>query len=209
MYFSETEWSKSLWISKTIYLLIIAFSSLLVCHHLWESSGTWLVNIFDISIMFYFTYHVLKTSYKKPYLYKALTEEMQIDTKIWQGLPIDSQKSEKYAQIIADSLKASKIYLKPTLIVQDVSDITGISPENINNTITQVYKSNFFDFINKMRIERAVKTLNNDIHNEQNMEMITYQSGFLSKESFYVAFKKNMGKTPSQYIEEIRKKNSR
>lgn len=203
-HFTELQWNESLWISNTIYLLIIAFTTLLICHHSWESVSTWLVNIFDVITMFYFTYYVLKTYYRNPF--SQVNKEEEMDNQIEKGIAPEPDKSEKYVQLITEYLKTSQTYLKPTLTITDVSNSTGISSNDISHALNHVHLCNFFDFINKMRIERAVKTLSNDTTHEQNIASITYQSGFSSKEAFRWAFKKNMKKTPEQFMEELGRK---
>ena len=202
--FTESQWNESLWISKTVYILILAFTSLLICHHIWESVSTWLVNIFDIITMFYFTYYVLKTSYKNPF--SQANNEHEIDSQIEEGTAPDHDKSMEYVQLITEYLKTSQTYLKPNLTITDVSDTIGISGNDISHALKHVHQCNFFDFINKMRIERAVKTLSNDNAHEQNIASITYQSGFSSKEAFRWAFKKNMKKTLEEFMEELGRK---
>lgn len=201
--FTEPQLAESTWISKTIYMLILAFTSLLICHHAWESVSTWLANIFDIITMFYFTYYVLKTTYRNPF---SQEREKEIDSQIDEGVAPEPHKSKEYVQLITDYLKSSQTYLKPTLTIADVSDTIGISSNDISHALNHVHQCNFSDFINKIRIERAVKTLSNDTSHEQNIASITYQSGFSSKEAFYWAFKKNMNMTPEQFMEELGRK---
>lgn len=200
---TESQWRECLWISKTIYLLIIAFTVLLVGHHFWETIKTWLLNIMDVLIMFYFTYHVMNPSGREWDSKEEPMSGIQFDTQIEQGPTPAHKESEEYARIITEYLKTSKIYLKPTLTIDDVANITGISNNNIAHALKAIYQCSFFDFINSLRIERAIQVLNSDVANEQNMATITYQSGFSSKQAFYAAFKKNIGKTPDQFMEEI------
>ncbi len=201
--FAETQWADCLWISKTIFLLIIAFTVLLIGHHFWESSGTWLLNILDIIIMSYFTYHVVEISHRDISAGETACEEIQFDAQIEYGIAPSLQESSEYANIINEYLTASKIYLNPELTIKDVSNTIGISINDISHSLRTVCQCTFFDFVNRLRIERAVRTLNNDKLKEQNLTTITYQSGFISKAAFHSAFKKIVGKTPKQFIEEM------
>jgi methylphosphotriester-DNA--protein-cysteine methyltransferase len=60
-----------------------------------------------------------------------------------------------------------------------------------------------------MRIDRAVKVLNNDVHREQNIDSLTFQSGFTSREAFFTVFKSIMGKTPTEFLLETTNDKSR
>lgn len=204
--FTETNWSLNLWIPKTLIILIVSFTALLICHHIFRKYNTWMLNILDMAVMACITYNVLKVPHDKKSSRINPIAGIEIDQNLDIEDDIDAQKINDYATLISDYLKTSKTYLNPTLTIKDVSDSLGISAGEIAQALAARYKCNFLEFVNKMRIDRAVRVLNNDTAQEQNLESITYQSGFLSPESFAIAFKKNIGKTPSQFIYEVRKK---
>ena len=54
----------------------------------------------------------------------------------------------------------------------------------------------FFDYVNGWRIEEAKPLIRNG---EQTVLAIAYEVGFNSRSSFYAAFKKQTGVTPSAY----------
>jgi AraC-like DNA-binding protein len=62
-----------------------------------------------------------------------------------------------------------------------------------------VYQKNFFNYINDLRIAKAKKMLNGDQHDKLSIEGIAKVVGFQSKSSFYTAFKKTTGITPTEY----------
>lgn len=134
--------------------------------------------------------------------------DIQFDNMICENSSLSSSQIEKTSKLVTDYLKSSKSYLNPTLTISNIADSIGVSGKDISCAIEKTYNCTFFDYINKLRIERAVKALSMDLENKQNIVTITYQSGFYSKESFYTAFKKNVGKTPSQFIKEIGRETS-
>ncbi|MBQ7941094.1 MAG: helix-turn-helix transcriptional regulator [Muribaculaceae bacterium] len=201
-HYTETEWARNMWIPKTLYFIAAGYTTLIICHHIWKNDNTWLLNALDVIAMLYFTYSILKSSQDKHTSSNNPIAEIQFDSRIEEVPVIDNDKSVKYAGIIDEYLKSSKIYLNPVLTLKDVSDSTGISCNDISQAIQKAYGSSFFDYINKLRIDRAIRTLNNDTAHEQNIDTITFQSGFSSRSAFHTAFKKNIGKTPAQYLEE-------
>ena len=61
---------------------------------------------------------------------------------------------------------------------------------------------NFYDFINKYRVEEAKKLLIEDIHNYKILA-IAYEVGFNSKATFNRVFKKFTELTPSEFKEKF------
>jgi AraC-like DNA-binding protein len=55
-----------------------------------------------------------------------------------------------------------------------------------------------------MRIEHAVELLKDNSHKKYTMEAIGYISGFNSRTTFYVSFKKITGITPNEYLQNIK-----
>lgn len=58
---------------------------------------------------------------------------------------------------------------------------------------------NFYNFINKYRIEEVKKKLSEDNSKENNILTIALETGFNSKSTFNTVFKKIEGVTPSEY----------
>lgn len=202
--FSETEWFQCMWIPKIIFFTLIAFLASITCYYIWEDSSIWLLNIFTILIMYYFTYHVMRVPRNEYTSTQSATlDGIQFDNTISENSSLSSYQIEKTSQLVTDYLKSSKSYLNPALTIKNIADSIGVSGKDISFAIEKTYNCTFFDYINKLRIERAVKVLSKDSEHEQNIATITYQSGFYSKESFYAAFKKNVGKMPSQFLKEI------
>jgi AraC-like DNA-binding protein len=57
-------------------------------------------------------------------------------------------------------------------------------------------ETNFFDFVNKWRIETAKPKI---IANEDTVLNIAFGVGFNARSSFYKVFKKETGKTPTEF----------
>ena len=95
-----------------------------------------------------------------------------------------------------------QLFLKPDLKVSDVA-----SELNTNRTyIYEALKSNndsqtttsFTDYVNQYRIIYCLNLLKQK--KDTNIETLAYDSGFVSKATFYKNFKKFTGQTPSNYL---------
>ncbi|TEB41605.1 AraC family transcriptional regulator, partial [Flavobacterium circumlabens] len=66
--------------------------------------------------------------------------------------------------------------------------------------INELYGDNFYNFINKYRIEKAKSLLLSEKYNQLNILGIAYESGFNSKTTFNTTFKKNTGFSPTEFV---------
>ena len=98
-------------------------------------------------------------------------------------------------------MEKEKPYLNNELRLDDMAKMLKVSRNQASQIINEHYNLSFFDFINKYRIEEAIKLLlNNDDENLSNTQ-IAYSSGFNSRASFYKAFKKFTNKSPGSYLQ--------
>lgn len=206
--YTFADWKRNLWIPKILIAITITFIILLICHSTFDYSWTWTLNIFDIIIMLYFTYNSTNSPYttQNEYINDTLTD-IQFDYEISRGKPLSNIQAKEISNITKEYLKSSQSYLNPALTIKDVADAIGVSNNQISQALETIDKSNFTTIVNKLRIERAVKALSQDIENNQNIDSLTYQSGFTSRKAFFLAFKNIMGKTPVEFLMDISNNN--
>ena len=111
-----------------------------------------------------------------------------------------SALSEEQAQRIADKINTvmeqEHLYLTPDLSLNKLAQQLAISPNYISQTLNETLGCNFFDFINQWRIKSAKPMI---IENKNNVLTIALEVGFNARSSFYKAFKKETGMTPSEF----------
>ena len=88
------------------------------------------------------------------------------------------------------------LHRDPNLSLWSLARHIGASPNYISQTLNENIGDSFFDFVNGYRIEDA-QTLLRDT--DQTVLTITYDVGFNSRSSFYTAFKKVTGQTPTAF----------
>lgn len=111
-----------------------------------------------------------------------------------------SALSKEQAQRIADKINAAmeseQLHLDSSLSLQKLAQHLAISPNYISQTLNDTMGTNFFDFVNKWRIEEAKHKI---IANEDTVLNIALEVGFNARSSFYKVFKKETGKTPTEF----------
>lgn len=76
----------------------------------------------------------------------------------------------------------------------------GVSPNYVSQTLNDTVGDSFFDFVNSYRILDAQDLLRDT---DQTVLAIAFEVGFNSRSSFYTAFKKVTGQTPTAFRKDI------
>ena len=74
--------------------------------------------------------------------------------------------------------------------------------------INEHFEVNFFQFINKYRVEEAVEILKKSKYKEHKMMSIAYDVGFNNKVTFNKAFKAEMNMTPGVFLKTLNEKSN-
>ena len=94
------------------------------------------------------------------------------------------------------AMEDARLYRDPNLSLWILSQHIGASTNYVSQTLNERIGQSFFDYVNGWRIEEAKPLIRNG---EQTVLAIAYEVGFNSRSSFYAAFKKQTGVTPSAY----------
>jgi AraC-like DNA-binding protein len=100
---------------------------------------------------------------------------------------------------LLEFMKTQKPYLEPNLSLKELSEMIGESPKNISQVINEKQNRNFNDFVNTFRIEESILFLKDKEMQRKTILEVLYASGFNSKSSFNLVFKKHTGYTPVGY----------
>jgi len=118
-----------------------------------------------------------------------------------------SNLSTEELQSIKDNLSKYMIdnerYLDSELNIADLSKELNISSKVLSQVINEGYNCNFFDFVNKYRIDTAKSLFRDQTDAKLTISEVMYDSGFNSKSSFNTAFKKFTQKTPTQFKNDL------
>lgn len=110
------------------------------------------------------------------------------------------------ANLIVDLMKKHKPHLNPELDLQKLSDLAGMNTKTISRIINQQFHMNFYEFVNKYRIEEFQNRLKQQDHDQLTLLGHAFECGFNSKSTFNDNFKKYTELTPREYY--LKLKNS-
>jgi len=118
---------------------------------------------------------------------------------------MDEQKMLNILQNLHHVMKTEQLFLSNKCSLESVAKRLGTSVHHVSYAINTYSDYNFNDFVNKYRVERACLILQNGHNQKLKLEAIGYECGFGGKGSYYAAFRKFTGRTPSEYLAEVKK----
>lgn len=121
------------------------------------------------------------------------------EMKAYKTSSLQAAKITDHMNTFVNLMQNDKLYKDATITVNDVAKRMGIPRQHLSEVLNVHMKSSFQDYINKCRAEAFVTCLKDRKYDHYTMIGIANEVGFKSKSSFYTAFKKVYGVTPSEF----------
>jgi AraC-like DNA-binding protein len=126
-----------------------------------------------------------------------------VKQKDQQKKPIEEKLlNAGFAEKIDASMREHKPYLQPDITLDMLAETLGIPSRDLSLVFNRHFDSNFYEFINRYRIEEAKTMLSDPKQKSKTITHIYLDVGFNSKSVFNTFFKKHVGQTPSEYRQE-------
>lgn len=204
---------------KEEYAFVLSFDTLVWLRNFMRLGGVvflfWLLaivlNFYYNNIVAYYPLRIGTTvliywiGYQGLIRYTVLKDRIQLRNKIRQNYTkpnaFDEQQTANHValQTVENYIVTEQLFLNPQLGIQDVAQALSMSVSKLSKLINAHSQSHFSDLINKLRVEHAMKLLQNKDFDSYTINAIGLESGFNSKTAFYTAFKKIYSHTPSAY----------
>jgi AraC-like DNA-binding protein len=110
----------------------------------------------------------------------------------------------QYAQRLKELMEHEKRYRQSGLTLKDLADALSISAHQLSQVLNQHLETNFYDFVNRYRVEEVKAELANPHKKHLTILALALDAGFDSKTTFNAVFKKHTGLTPSAYKKQQR-----
>ncbi|MFY0604401.1 MAG: helix-turn-helix domain-containing protein [Flavobacteriaceae bacterium] len=139
------------------------------------------------------------------YVYPAIFNGKSIQEVLpfvkYKKTGLGKEESLKLKKDLITIIESEKPYLNCDLRLVHLAKMLNIPRHHTSQVINEHFDTNFFDFINQYRVSESVRLIKED-KSHHTMESIAYQSGFNNRVSFYKAFKKYKGVTPTVFKEQ-------
>jgi len=113
--------------------------------------------------------------------------------------PKPEEDLEELKEHLLTFLSEKEPFTNQDLTLEMLAEQIQLPINRLSAVINRGLNKNFYDLINENRVEKSKKLLKEMVQ-ENTIEYIAYESGFNSRASFYRAFKKHTGLTPTQYL---------
>ena len=117
----------------------------------------------------------------------------------YQTSQFDKEISQQLKQQLDKLMLNDQPFLNNLLNLKMLADLLDVTPHQLSQLLNMTYGLNFYDFINKARVDNIQKMLANKSFQHLAIIDIAFQSGFNNKNTFNRAFRKHTGETPSTF----------
>jgi len=152
----------------------------------------------------YIAYHALQQ--KEIFLFNteekqqldAIIEEAEREVETKKKL-ISDEKLAEHVQGLKKMMDAQKPHLDYEISLIRLAEQFKTSPHQLSYIINTGFGENFFQFINRYRVDEAKWMILDPKMNHLSLVGICYEAGFNSKTVFNTTFKKITGQTPTEF----------
>lgn len=159
----------------------------------------------QIIVMVALVFYVSYISYAQPEIFKGKVRLVVDPGNLFKYKT--SSLTPNYSMELRDKLleilEDDKIYKTEGVSLTMLSERLGTSRHNTSQIINEHFNMNFFELMNKFRLDEAVEIIKNKGDNKLTIIDIAYKVGFNNKVTFNKVFKKRFQVTPTQYIKSL------
>lgn len=121
----------------------------------------------------------------------------------YAGVSLKEDDAQNYVKKINAFMNLERPYLDANLTLAHIAKELQIPTHILSRVINEKFGLNFFDFINKYRVDEVKAKINKPEFDNLSLLGIALESGFNTKSAFNRVFKKMTGLTPSEYKSQI------
>lgn len=130
---------------------------------------------------------------------KEEEEKVLERTEVKENEESDSKFLLNLDLLVKDRFIAPRLYLRPQLKLGEMADAVGTNRTYLSRYLNEVLHTNFYDYVNALRIKEAVEMMS---RSEYSIQTIASIVGFNSYSTFRRTFIATYGKSPQEYRNE-------
>jgi len=202
-------WKRNIYFIHSAYILSYVIYGLTISGIF--GHGSEIIYNMQVVAMSFMVLYVAFMAYVQPEVFSNKISSDSIRQNLFMPKYQNSGLTDTLSEELKDNLvrlfTEDKIYKDSTLNLESLSEKLNTTRHNASQVINEHFGVNFFELINKFRINEVISIFNEDVHGNLHIIDVAYEVGYNNKVTFNKAFKKETSLTPSQFIELNRKQN--
>jgi AraC-like DNA-binding protein len=165
--------------------------------------GTWGSFVFQHAAesMIFYAYGAIIAALFIFYLFGRILKQTPVFVRS-KPLTVPNEVLEK----VRDSFEKDQVYLSVGMSVNLLAGLIEVPAYQITKAVKILYGKTFPEALSFFRVEAFKARIARQDHQHLTIEFLAESSGFKTTSSFYSAFKKETGLTPTAYVESLRLK---
>lgn len=198
---SDAEWMRKEWIPVFEYLFAGLFVVVMVCYAIWPRTDAWLIQVLNVVAMFYLVYNSIAHPVM-PVMPVAVSPETEVaEPEVSVIPPVSDEQMQAVCETASRYMEESKAFLRPDISLALFAKEANIPQRTLSRAINGCLGYNFFEFVNRMRIEEAKRLLCELKDTGYSIDSVYTECGFRSRSTFFMVFKRITGTTPANWLE--------
>ncbi|WP_068414317.1 AraC family transcriptional regulator [Labrenzia sp. OB1] len=192
----ELRWIVVLAFALGSYVVQTVAGEILVLSGLQDPIGPLLDSFLVLIIVSSLALWSLRPSPELQHATESLGEVAEHQGKKYEKSALGADQSERIARKLLRAMQEDHLYRDPNLTLHSLSAHVGVSLNYVSQTLNENLGQSFFEFVNGWRVKEAIPLIE---AGKTTVLAIAYEVGFNSRSSFYSAFKRSTGMTPTAY----------
>lgn len=114
----------------------------------------------------------------------------------YQNSGLSTERMDYFISKIHELVNSRHLYLDNDISLAVLAQEINLTPHHLSQILNERLNKSFYEYINELRIEYAKNVLRSS---SKAVVDIAIEAGFNNKASFYNAFRKNVGETPTSW----------
>lgn len=157
------------------------------------------IAVVDLGLMFFqaaFVYTIGYMAIRSPELHVDVVSRS--GSIRYEKSSLTAELASEYLRRLTVAMETDRLYRDSDLNLRTLAEKVQIHSHHLSQVLNEQLQVNFFDFVNRYRIEEAKQRLVSEA-SDQTILGIAMEVGFNNKASFNSAFKKYAGQTPREF----------
>jgi len=154
----------------------------------------------DLGVMFFqavFVYAIGYASIRHPEIHANVSSKT--DGSRYERSGLTGEQAKDYLYRLTRAMEVDRLYKDSDMSLPILAEKLNLSSHHVSQVLNEQLQMNFYDFLNRYRIEEAKQLLSSSDASESTILAIAMEVGFNTKASFNSAFKKHTRMTPSEF----------